>query len=967
MKTGLTGTIALLSISLWFSAQAAVADINNQPALPDAINRYCIGLLWCTEQSAQGRSVDGLLWLYSAEERGSYSRMAIRPFYSMEEDPTRDLLRRSFLWPMGTYERRADSTWVHVVPFYWHSERPGHEWTFAAPLYLSSTNGDVSWRHLFPLLSRQRIGDYYARNYILGPVFISTSDTRRDLLEWDLLYPLIHHRADRESSHTRVAPIYWSGEDRASGQSYRYVFPLYGSADSETQHYHFLFPFYGSDVDTVKQTGRLALFGLPPFKGAYGTPALSLFESATSPDGISHRMFPIYRYASGNDDSSTLDALLLYRHQSSPSKSLDRLFPLYRYERDAAAQTHEFDFAGYGSASWFRYDDSPMHVQHHLLGLYDYEHGGDGALFFSLFGHRRSSLYLHRSQEELTEDRLVPLHEYFRHGDAQSFSLLGVSEMALYRQEQSPSLFRHRLFPLYRYHHDVVKNETEFDALLLYRHLSTPAQFTDRLLPIWDYTSSKERDAWSLSLLGMESSALYHHQKTEQMTTDHLLPLYGFQANTDGSSRFSAVGFPPFTTGPAWAMYERITSPTLTSERLFPIYRRSHDTATDATTINVAGWEQVSLFSYHVTPTTSSHHLIPLYGYHRDGDSTETSVLGLPALSLYQASNTPLMLRHRLFPIYSYTKDHNQDERSLTAFWLFWQTSSPAKNQTSLFPLGSVASGQTGNWEFALLGLDPVIPVSWIRHSYGPDHARGFVAPFYDYQRDGNETSLSIGGISQLALYRSEETSTEYRNRLFPLYNYHHNHAQDASSLNVLLAYRQERSPAHAGYSLFPLWQYEHRIDREKRRFNALGIGRFSLYEHDRELGRTTDRLFPLYRYASDTNTGDTEFSLLWPLAHYQSQHEVITSASLLWWLIAYDRPDEAHSNFHIMGGSGMAMIRRVISPEAFVFEINPVFPFYRYRSETEGGTSWDFLYGLVGAESSHERTRLKLLWVISI
>ncbi|MBH0193497.1 MAG: hypothetical protein HP492_17375, partial [Nitrospira sp.] len=711
-------------------------------------HRHCIGLLWCTEQSAQGRSIDGLLWLYSAEERGSYSRMAVRPFYSMEEDPTRDLLRRSFLWPLGTYEHHTDSTWIHVVPFYWHSERPGHDWTFAAPLYLSSTNGDVSWRHLFPFVSRQRIGDYYARNYLLGPVFISTSDTRRDLLEWDLLFPLVHHRADHESSHTRMAPIYWSGEDRIGGTSYRYLLPFYGSSNSETRHYHFLFPFYGSDVDTVQQTSRLALLGLPPFKGTYGTPAFSLFESTASPDGSTHRLFPIYRYASDNDGSSTVDTLLLHRHQSSPSGSFDRLFPLYRYRRDAAAQTHEFDFAGYGVASWFRYDDSPVHAQHHLLGLYGYERGGDGSLFFSLVGRRRASLYLHRSQEELTEDRLLLVHDYFHRGESSSLSLLGFSEAALFRQESSPSLVRHRLFPLYRYSHDLVSDETEYDALLLYRHLSTPTRVADRLLPMWDYAAAREHDAWSLSLLGMDATALYYLRKSEQDTATHLLPLYGLRTEADGNSRLSILGLPPIADAPAWALYERTSSSVMTSERLFPIYRRSHDTASDTTTVNVVGWEPVSLFRYHATPATSSHHFIPLYGYHRNGDSTGTSVLGLPALSLYQASTTPLMLRHRLFPIYSYSKDHQLDEQSLTAFWLFWQTSSPTKSQTSLFPIASVTSDQAGRWDLGILGLDPMIPVSWIRHSQGPNHARGFFAPLYDYRRNGDDSSLSIGGIS---------------------------------------------------------------------------------------------------------------------------------------------------------------------------------------------------------------------------
>jgi hypothetical protein len=890
------------------------------------IQRHCIGLLWCTEQDTNGRSTDGLLWLYSAEEQGSYSRMAIRPFYSMEEDPTRDLLRRSFLWPLGTYERHADSTWIHVVPFYWHSERPGHDWTFAAPLYLTSTNGDVSWRHLFPLVSRHRIGNYYARNYLLGPLFISTSDTRRDLLEWDLLFPLVHHRSDRDSVHTRVAPIYWAGEDRTSGTAYRYAFPFYGSSDNEAQHYHFLFPFYGSDTDSAKQTSRLSLLGLPPLKGAYGIPTLSLFESSTSTDGSSHRLFPLYQSASELDGTSTFDALLLYRHQSSPSRYANRFFPLYFYESDSVAQTAEFDLLGYREASWFRYQDGPAYAQHRLFGVYNYDQSQDGARFLSLAGYRRGSLYLHRRQEELTEDRLLLIHDFFRHGESNSLSLLGLSELALFRKESSPSLFRHRLFPLYRYSHDLVSDETEYDALLLYRHLSTPTRVTDRLLPMWDYTSSRERDAWSLSLLGMDAAALYYHRKSDQATTDHLLPLYGLRTQVDGSSRLSILGLPPIASAPAWALYERTSSPAMTSERLFPIYRRNHNLDTGAMTINVAGWEPASLFRYHAAPDS---------------------------------------IVHRLFPLYSYSKDLEQDEQSLSAFWLFWRTTSPTKSQTSLFPLTSWSTNDaTGERTWSLIGLDPAIPVSWIRHSHGPDHAHSFFAPFYDYQREGSRTDLSIGGISRLALYGSVDSPTEHSHRIFPLYRYHYNLVQEASSLNVLLAYQQERSPAHASDTLSPFWQYERRIDREESRFNALGIGRLSLYEHHREPGTTSDRLFPLYRYATNDVAGETKFSLLWPLVDYKSHAGTITSASLLWWLVDYDRPDREHSRFHVFGGSKMAMVRRVVSPHESAFELNPVIPLYRYRSIPGGNTSWDLCYGLVGADSTGDRTRVTLLWV---
>jgi hypothetical protein len=137
-----------------------------------------------------------------------------------------------------------------------------------------------------------------------------------------------------------------------------------------------------------------------------------------------------------------------------------------------------------------------------------------------------------------------------------------------------------------------------------------------------------------------------------------------------------------------------------------------------------------------------------------------------------------------------------------------------------------------------------------------------------------------------------------------------------------------------------------------------------SLYEHHREPGRTNNRFFPLYRYTAVDETGEAAFSLLWPLVDYKSRHGEMTSASLLWWLIAYDRPDREHSSFHILGGSKMAMVRRIASPQESLFEINPILPLYQYRSVSGGGASWDVGHGLVGSDSTGDRTRVKLLWV---
>ena len=51
-------------------------------------------------------------------------------------------------------------------------------------------------------------------------------------------------------------------------------------------------------------------------------------------------------------------------------------------------------------------------------------------------------------------------------------------------------------------------------------------------------------------------------------------------------------------------------------------------------------------------------------------------------------------------------------------------------------------------------------------------------------------------------------------------------------------------------------------------------------------------------------------------------------------------------------------------SPKESVFEFNPIIPLYRYRHETERGTSWDLFGGLVGMDTAKEQTRMKLFWL---
>jgi hypothetical protein len=953
----------LALIALLFGTYATVPAI----AAVDGVERHCFGLLWCNEQSADSTSTDGLLWLYSAEERGSYSRLAVRPLYSMEEDPTRNLLRRSILWPLGSYERRGDQAWTHVFPLYWHSEGPGREWTFTVPLYMKSIHGDSAWHHLFPLFSRHIMGEYYARNFVLGPLLITTHDTRTDLAQWDLLFPFFHYRQDLNSSNSWLFPLYWAGESIPDGEAYRYVLLLYGSSVNASQSYNFLFPFYGYVDNRLAQVTRFSLLGLPPAKGFPTTPSLALFEYVTTADETSHRIFPLYRYVSGADDSSTFDALLLYRHQTAPSGTIDRFFPLYRYEGNADSKTHEFDLFGYRDMSWFRYEDDPNHNSHRLLGLYNYDHSQDGFSQLSALGYRRLSLYLHRSQDDLTEDRLVPLHDYFRHGDDSSLSLLGTSEIALYRQESSPSLFQHRLFPLYRYRHDLAKDETQFDAMLLYRHLTTPVQTADRLLPFWDYAGATTKADWRVSLLGIESMALYRHDTNEIRTLDHLFPFYGYRSEHDGGTRFSALGLPPFGQLAAWSLYEHDDTSSQVSDRFFPLYRYRKDTTQQASAFDMLGMGSASLIHHEATPTSVTNRIFPLYRYAHDEETGQTTInlLGVEPVSLFRSQSSPTQSAHHAFPLYSYRADDTTNTTSFSALWMFWRTTSPTSSKTSLFPIASLSTDEaTGERSWSMIGLDPALPISWIRHSWTQDSARDLFVPLYDYRREQDQTTLSIGGLSYASLYRQEDSSTLHSHRLFPIYSYRHDVAQDVARTNILLAYEHERTPSRSTDTLIPLWRYERGHNQDETRFNVLGIGTWSLFEHHATSTGTTDRLSPIYQYASTRETGDAEFSFLWPLVDYKSRQGVVTSASVLWWLASYEHPDTDHSDFHFLGASKMALVRRMTSPRESVFEFNPVIPLYRYRHETERGTSWDLFGGLVGMDRAKEQTRMKLFWL---
>ncbi len=834
--------LVIILVAFLLGAQTAV----HAAAAEEEVEHHCFGLLWCTDREGDHIARDGFLWLYSSEERGPYSRLAIRPFYSEELDPTKDLLRRSVLWPLGTYERTRGTFSFRIVPFYWHGEEPGKRYTVIPPLYADYLHDDHRYTVLFPLYASRAQGDYYRQRFFLGPLFFTTEDTRFDLHRWDFLFPLGGHSSYADGADTWLAPVYFSGHEDSSGRNYRFLFPFYGHSESPGSHVRFLFPLFGSTQDETTQLSRFSLLGLPPLPTSRTFPAIALYEQVTAPDWTSHRFFPFYRYVSHGTLGTDLDLLLLYRHHTSAESMADRLFPLYNFEEDRERPARDLSLVGFRQWSVFHAVSNPAHWEHRMLGLYGYNHD-------------------------------VP-------NDSRALSMLGYGDLSLFWYHSTPSELAHRLFPLYRYRYDRAADETQFDALLVYRHLTTPSRTTDRLLPMWDYESARGTLDWRIGVLGLDPLVLIRHQSDDQTTANHVFPFYGYRR--DGANRrFTALGLPPF------------------SEK--------------------------------------------------------------PALSLLEVADGPTRSAHRFTPVYAYAHDREKEETSMNALYLYWHTRTKQTEQQSLMPLGSLRTDDAAQtWGFTLLGLDPVVLASLVRHTVSPAETRSLLFPFYDYRREGSDLSFSLGGVSELSLFRYQTTPTMTRHRFFPLYDYRRDEREQSTALHVMLLYEDQSSQIQTSNRLFPLWHYDNHRDTGETRLGFVGWAPFSLYQAVTSPTQRSRRLFPVYAHRTDLSTGRGETDWLWPLLNVRSQDGKTTEWNALWWLAHYEQPTDESYEFRLFGGSKMALLRRAVSPERSSFDLNPVLPLFSYSAEHGKGISWNVFGGLVGAETEDQgQTRLRLFW----
>ncbi|WP_455379233.1 hypothetical protein [Petrachloros mirabilis] len=980
--------LAVITALAWLGGHSLVMGAEAQ----EEGSRFCQGFLYCKETKGDTTSTQAFLWLYSTEERGSFSRFTILPFYSREMNPERRYFRRSILWPLGISEVKGDASYLQILPFYWHAEDPARRYTFVLPLYYDYATQDRGYTHFIPLYSHLWRGDYYNRYFVLGPVAIATYDTRWDRKEWDVLFPLFHHGTDPNGSATRLAPFYFAGENRQDGSWYRHVLPLYGQSATPQTDLSYFFPVYGFVSDHATGETRTSALGLPPIPRVK-FPALALYEHTSAPTMVSDRLFPLYHYSYNSiEDLSQLDIIVLFRSRMGPTLTAHRLFPLYYYENDRAKNRAGWAVLGYEQFSLAGYGHDANSTWHQFVPLY-------------------------RSTED---------HEK----SAQNVNVLGVGPVSFFRYWGNPSGSGHRFFPMYLYDHPAA-DEWHWSALLpgslsLYRHDRVANQVRDRFTPLYDWNRKGEKTG--LSILGVATFSMFHQESGPDKFTQRVFPLYGYNSFADDKRQLALLGFPPRKDAFAWSLYEQGSSPTYFLTRLFPLYRFERNLETkgvnwsalllyqhketdtyllDAflplheyerndnkgtTDLHLVGLKPITLFNYGTGPDARHSYLFPLYDYDRKGNSDRLSMIGwpkmgtLPTLSLFEKVETPSLLSHRFFPLYRYHRD---------------------------------TEAKTREWDAALL---------WWHREKG-SHMRNIFLPLTDIERDREQNSNRvsviglprIGDLPALTLFNWEQTPTLTTHRFFPVYQYAYDQKQGATDWNALWLYwhhadatrirdtffplgsvqqkpiEQAWSAAALGveplslihiggspttkYSRFtPLWDY--RAGKSEKRLSLVGVRQLSLFFHEETGDSTTSHLMPLWWHEDSPTRSSNVVFPLWstsenhgtkqrtfglfgagPLSMYYREQSPsgMTARVFPAWSYQYDESTQ-ESRTGVLGVPPLSLYYGRTSPT--VTE-NRLFPLFRYMSDrVKDESEFWFLWPLFDHKTAQGRTtETSLLW----
>ncbi|MDH5527004.1 MAG: hypothetical protein OEY97_06800 [Nitrospirota bacterium] len=359
-----------------------------------------------------------------------------------------------------------------------------------------------------------------------------------------------------------------------------------------------------------------------------------------------------------------------------------------------------------------------------------------------------------------------------------------------------------------------------------------------------------------------------------------------------------------------------------------------------------------------------------------------------------------------LFPFYHYERDGTFTYHGVRPFYsLATDPAREFRRLNILWPLSSF--DRRGDY-----GRSYAFPL--YRHRWGPDYRSRMLAPFYFHNQHPGYDSLHVWPF-----YSRIEKQDEYREAgfMYPLFRWrryvdggyerhlpwpivHFAERNGVVSQNVLPVYMRNagpdhsrgfftlfywnRAPSHSRTGLFPLWSHERKGDAVTDGLMPLyhfrkgpNITEFatpwlihpeiSLFRLKASDTRLHHRLFPIYSYRAQRDTGARSFSMLGPLFSYQRDPAAdrVAARALLFYR---ERTGEAVTNTlpplwyaHLdANGDAHGFATLYYWKRKGDLRSRGVFPLYRqHRNLATGAVGWSMLGPLFRYERDPEGDRV--------
>jgi hypothetical protein len=481
--------------------------------------------------------------------------------------------------------KSANSRYLHVAPFYWHTEKGTPEnmtesSTFLAPFYYKQENENRKDWGLAPFLFKgenKKNGDSYLN---LPPLYWSTKANNGDGTQ--VLAPFYWSRKVAGRHDSALAPFLFKGQDSNNDSRYLHVPPFYWSSQDRESRSTFIPSLYWNRTNSK---GWDSVYGPFAFAGRNNESQSSylhlppLYWSTNQPNGHgTNALLPFYWKQKNESDSNAIYSPFIYKGENKRTDSRYLHVPPFYWHTESGAST------------------ASIHTSTTVLAPIYYnketENRRDWAIMPFLFkgeNKKNGDSYLHlpplywSSKSERKDESLTLIAPLYL--DSQSYKHNYQSIMGLFWRSESPTHTNYTMFPnvFYKGAKDSEDKDLTLFPVFGYERYGE-SRSVSVLWPLMKcQTKGDDYKAWALPLFyGHKTGTkrfqmafpLYWNIEDRDGRALHIWPLLAYERDNDGGRAYSTL----------WPMLSYESGPNRSAFYLRPFltHLRTEESAIDA-------------------------------------------------------------------------------------------------------------------------------------------------------------------------------------------------------------------------------------------------------------------------------------------------------------------------------------------------------------------------------------------------